>query len=208
MLLIKMIAKKPITVFDKNFDLSGVLKIDAKDLLKKLEGEPQITTLISPANSLGYMDGGIEYVYMDNIPDVQEMVFKGLKTLGLSDSKTRMPPWTDSFRYHLPVGYSMGFFATDKLFFISAPTMYHPCNVSNTQNAYKAMLSAIVLLKKGPKGLIDRVYSSLMCTGVGKMAPETSLEQMLKGIEDSTAALNNFEVKRIDEFYYSIPTTC
>ena len=43
---------------------------DVKDLVK----EYAITFIVSPANSLGFMDGGIDMIYMEMFPGIQKTV--------------------------------------------------------------------------------------------------------------------------------------
>lgn len=131
---------------------------------------PNKLAIISPANSLGFMDGGVEKAYMTAIPSVQDAVYEGIRLYGLPSGLKRP---------HLPVGVAMAFNPPgEKFLFVSVPTMFLPGDVSKTNNARRATEAAAVLLEALGCG---SAVCSLMCTGYGRMAPTTAVEQMRTG---------------------------
>lgn len=151
---------------------SGVLIRDVADLFPEIVAGGTGHALVSPANSLGFMDGGIDLAYCELLPSVQRKVYDGIRALG-------MP--TELRRPHLPVGCAMGF-ACDGITVISAPTMYLPGDISMTDNVVRATEAAMgVATALG----IRRAYVPLMGTGYGKVRATDALAQMRTGMNAS-----------------------
>ena len=135
------------------------------------------TYYVSPANSLCFMDGGIDYALSRIIfPNIEEEVKNTVKQLNIT-SIVGKP--------YLPIGSSIIIDKDDKSLVI-APTMLLPQNVSNTKNAYYATMAVlynILVNRKEKKEDIDILFTSFCC-GYGKMTEEDSIQQMLEGIKD------------------------
>ena len=135
------------------------------------------TYYISPANSLCFMDGGIDYALSRIIfPEFEIEVKNTVKQLGIT-SIVGKP--------YLPIGSSI-IINKDNKSLVIAPTMLLPQNVSNTKNAYyatMAILHNILVNKKENLEDIDILFPSLCC-GYGKMDEETSIQQIMEGIRD------------------------
>jgi O-acetyl-ADP-ribose deacetylase (regulator of RNase III) len=135
------------------------------------------TYYVSPANSLCFMDGGIDYALSRIIfPDIEKEVKNIVKKLNIT-SIVGKP--------YLPIGSSIIVDKGNKALVVS-PTMLLPQNVSNTQNAYyatMAILYNILLNKKENIKEIDIIFTSLCC-GYGKMDEDVSIAQIMKGIKD------------------------
>lgn len=135
------------------------------------------TYYISPANSLCFMDGGIDYALSRIIfPNIESTVKKIVKQLGHINIIGK---------YYLPIGSSIILDSDNKSLVIS-PTMLLPQNVSKTQNAYYATMAVLynILINKEEKlENVDIIFTSFCC-GYGKMDEETSIQQILKGIND------------------------
>ena len=86
------------------------------------------TVFVSPANSLGYMDGGIDYV-------LSREMFPGLQTI-VQDLIAEHGVVNAFGRQYLPVGSALA--ATTHI--IVAPTMFQPRDVGRTRNAYWSFL--------------------------------------------------------------------
>ena len=148
---------------------------------------------VSPANSLGFMDSGIDFVYSRRMfPGVEREVRRRIHEL---DIRTTLG------RAFLPIGSALLIKTADtsKSWLISAPTMFLPHDVSNTRNAYHAFLAVLTLLEK----YNDRAHASeqittlvcpALCCGYGKMLSDVAASQM-------TDALHDFWVngKRVDD---------
>lgn len=132
------------------------------------------TAFVSPANSLGFMDGGIDKVYSRVMfPGLEAKVKSMIKKNGLTSKLGR--PW-------LPIGEAIVVPVCDgSSAVICAPTMLMPQDVHQTQNAYYATGSA---LKAAALSNFDRIVFPGMCTGWGKMTPVASALQMSRAIHD------------------------
>ena len=124
--------------------------------------------IVSPANSFGFMDGGIDLVYSRRFGwGLQER----LRTLLRAEHDGE-----------LPVGAAVVIETGDAgiPWLISAPTMRVPMDVSDTVNAYLAFRAAIRAARDHNR--TSPRIASLLCPGlgtaVGRMAPETCARQM------------------------------
>ena len=136
------------------------------------------TYYVSPANSLCFMDGGIDYALSRIIfPNIEVEVKNIVKQLNIT-SHVGKP--------YLPIGSSI---IIDKEYdksLVVSPTMLLPQNVSNTKNAYYATMAVLynVLVNRKEKiEDVDILFTSFCC-GYGKMTEEDSIQQMLEGIKD------------------------
>lgn len=126
-------------------------------------------SIMSPANSFGFMDGGID----QRISELFEFKVEALVQRAIKEKHGG----------ELPVG------AAEIIktglprfkFLICAPTMRTPQNVAGTLNAYLAMratLLSIIRFNDGSEEEINSVVRPGLCTGVGRMPPERSARQM------------------------------
>jgi O-acetyl-ADP-ribose deacetylase (regulator of RNase III) len=135
------------------------------------------TYYVSPANSLCFMDGGIDHVLSTIIfPNVEKEVKSIVRQLGIT-SIVGKP--------YLPIGSSIIIDRGNKSLVVS-PTMLLPQNVSNTKNAYYATMAVLYNVLVNRKEKIDDVdilFTSLCC-GYGRMEEDISVQQTIQGIED------------------------
>lgn len=132
---------------------------------------------ISPANSLLFMDGGIDKV-------LSEQMFKGIqRTLKecLNDSHPTLI--TALGRPYLPLASALlvPTCLASKSFLISAPTMCLPQDVSSTRNAYHAFTAALCVLDGARKTLYPAIHTLVcpgLCTGWGCMPAIVAADQM------------------------------
>jgi O-acetyl-ADP-ribose deacetylase (regulator of RNase III) len=139
--------------------------------------------IISPANSFGFMDGGIDYVYSEHFGSSLE---SRLRALLLAE-----------YDGELPVGQA-AIVATGSAsipWLISAPTMRVPMDVSRTANAYLAFRAALIAARRHNASSPQQIQSVLcpgLGTAVGRMAPRTCARQMhaaLMGFRAGPAAV-------------------
>ena len=135
------------------------------------------TYYVSPANSLCFMDGGIDLALSRKVfPGIEsklKMKVKNLNKINLLG------------RPYLPIGSSVILDENNKSL-IAAPTMLLPQNVSSTQNAYYATMAVLynILVNRNEKlNNVDIIFTS-MCCGYGKMSEEESVRQILQGFDD------------------------
>lgn len=131
--------------------------------------------IVSPANSWGYMDGGIDLAYSrhfgwDLSAHLREVLFHeydGELLVGqaaIIDIKPFKPD-------------------TNYRWLISAPTMRIPMDVSDTVNAYLAFRATLLAVKKhNTQAKYADQITSILCPGlgtaIGNMSPEICAQQM------------------------------
>ena len=128
--------------------------------------------IISPANSFGFMNGGIDLVYSEYF--------------GRDLQKNLQAKIQDVFYGELPVGQATIINTEHERikYLISAPTMRTPADVSKTINAYLAFRASLVSIKNFNETKIDKdKISSVLCPGLGTLtggiSPKDCAIQML-----------------------------
>jgi len=146
---------------------SGVTEVEV------IEGDyfqKSADAMVSPANSFGIMDGGLDLAIRDQLGHkvearIQEVIVA---------------------RHHgeLPIG-SAEIVATDDSrwrYMISAPTMRVPEPIPMTLNVYMAFRAILVAVENFNKGLGKREIDSIVCcglgTGIGRVEPKKCANQM------------------------------
>ena len=134
----------------KEFSNFPEVQIVCGDILNEAEN-----TIVSPANSYGYMDGGIDLHYTN---------YFGVKPQEEIQKLINLRP-----EGHLPVGAAVIVKTGNKNipYMISAPTMVGPEPV-NPSNAFFAMSAILQIASKNNK-IIKKVYCPGLATGVGKV---------------------------------------
>jgi O-acetyl-ADP-ribose deacetylase (regulator of RNase III) len=113
--------------------------------------------MVSPANSFGFMDGGLDYALSERFGwDLEKRLQKIIK---------------DSPEGELLVGQAILIETGDSIvpYLISAPTMRVPTNfnIDTSINAYLAMKA--ILIKAKSNDNISTIAVPGLCTGVGRM---------------------------------------
>lgn len=147
----------------------------AEENIKIREGDltsVSCDAIVSPANSFGFMDGGVDYAISMRLGwELQFDLQKKIKNLPEGE---------------LIVGKAMVIETGDELipFLVSAPTMRVPMsfNISTSINAYLAMKAALIETKNHPK--IEYVAVPGFCTGVGKMQTQIAARQMYQAYKE------------------------
>ncbi len=132
------------------------------------------TIFVSPANCLGFMDGGIDSVYSRKMfPGCETQVKQKILELGFTTLLGR-PYLPIGSAFSIPVGETSGL--------ICAPTMFLPHDVSKTRNAYLSFLAALIVFQK--VGLYETLVVTSHCCGYGKMPEVESAKQMRQAYDD------------------------
>ncbi len=130
----------------------------------------QADAVISPANSFGFMDGGIDLVYSKRFGwHVQERLQERLRQEHDGELPVGLAVLVHTDDPHIP-------------YCISAPTMRAPAPVSNTLNAYLAFRAALRValgFNRTHPGAITTILSPGMATATGQMDPDICAKQML-----------------------------
>lgn len=132
----------------------------------------QCDAMVSPANSFGFMDGGLDYALSERFGwDFEKRLQKQIKELPEGE---------------LLVGQAIVLETGDKEvpFLISAPTMRIPTNfnIDTSVNAYLAMKAILIKAKMDDR--ISSVAIPGLCTGVGRMQPLIAARQMYQAYSE------------------------
>ncbi|MEO0896827.1 MAG: macro domain-containing protein [Bacteroidota bacterium] len=135
--------------------------------------------IVSPANSYGYMNGGIDFAIS--------------KHLGWHIEKRLQEKIRSKYYGELLVGQA-DIVPTDNAQFpylISAPTMRHPMTIHRTPNVYLAMRAILLLMKHGTldsgqsvSEVVQSVAIPGLGTGIGQVPPMVCARQMRIAWED------------------------
>ena len=128
--------------------------------------------VVSPANSFGFMDGGLDYALSERFGwDLEKRLQKMIKALPMGE---------------LLIGQALLLETGDKTipFLISAPTMRIPTNfnIDTSVNAYLAMKAILITAQSDER--IQSVAIPGLCTGVGQMPPMISAKQMFQAYKE------------------------
>jgi O-acetyl-ADP-ribose deacetylase (regulator of RNase III) len=183
-----------VTAWRGAFDDTPSVVIVEGDIL-----EGRCDAVLSPANSFGYMDGGIDLAYRR---------YFGLEVQARIQAKIR-----SEFSGELPVGQAM-VVATghDTVpYLVAAPTMRVPDKIGDTVNVYlafRAALLAVLAHNKGGAPSIGTLRAPALGTGVGAMPLARAARQMHAAyvsvfedppwLSDPTAILLHHERLRTD----------
>jgi len=168
-----------IILFDFNNDMikawRKVFNNEKEFLIKqcKFQDLDGYNYLVSPANSFGYMDGGIDGHYSDKYDGIGVVVQKRIAEIGIKNI---------SNQNYLPVGSVITVDIPDtKRKLIVAPTMYYPSNIQNTNNVYH-VFRAILEIYGRNQNIVMAVPG--LGTGVGRIDEETCATDMAKAYKD------------------------
>ena len=125
--------------------------------------------VVSPANSFGFMDGGVDLAYSQFFGrDLQER----LRSVILREHDGELPVGQALV---LPTGHPQ------LAYLVSAPTMRVPMDVADTTNVYlafRAALRAVLQFNQTAPGPIERVLCPGFGTGYGRMPAQRAALQM------------------------------
>lgn len=141
--------------------------------------DPMTDAVVSPANSFGFMNGGIDGVYARRWPDIQDRVQKAIRT---------------HFAGELPVGCAVEVLIgspnqNDYKWLIAAPTMRIPCDVSETINAYLAFRAVLISSMK---------FASVTCPGLGTAIGQMPYHACAKQMRHAYDSFKTFNDGKFD----------
>lgn len=149
----------------------------------------EVDAIVSPANSFGFMDGGIDYVYSEFFGwDVSEKLRKQIQTFHSGE---------------LLVG-NVEIVRMDGLipFLISAPTMRVPQDVSETVNAYlafKAVLKYVGVRQYSSPDFVNApaAYKSILCPGLGTAIGKMPYDRCAFQMHEAYKEYKNYQHVRV-----------
>ena len=128
--------------------------------------------VVSPANSFGFMDGGVDYALSVRFGwDLEKKLQQMIRELPEGELLVGQTLTIETNDAEIPL-------------LISAPTMRIPTNfnINTSVNAYLAMKAILIKAVKDER--ISSIAVPGLCTGVGGMSPETSSSQMLQAYKE------------------------
>jgi O-acetyl-ADP-ribose deacetylase (regulator of RNase III) len=142
-----------------------------------------VDAVVSPANSFGFMDGGIDQLYSHRFGwEVQEQLQGLIRTRHNGELLVGAAEIVETG--HPRISYV-----------IAAPTMRVPMVLADTVNSYLAARAVLLLIKQGvvPSGVlagepvaaaVQSVAFPGLGTGVGRVGPNTCAHQVRAAIEE------------------------
>lgn len=125
--------------------------------------------VVSPANSFGYMDGGIDAVYTHVFgPELQERLQALLKAEHAGELPVGQAVIVETGNARIP-------------WCVSAPTMRQPMGVADTLNAFLAFRAALLAVRDHNRTRRSPIHTVLcpgLGTAVGNMPPNRCARQM------------------------------
>ncbi len=153
--------------------------------------------VVSPANSFGFMDGGIDMLYSQHFGwQVQERLQEVIRTRHHGELLVGAAEIVETDNPDLP-------------FLIAAPTMRVPTILRDSVNPYLAARAALLLVKHGTfasgtylgEPIADYVGSVAfpgLGTGVGRVGPNTCAHQVRTAIDAVLHGQDSFPVSWVD----------
>jgi O-acetyl-ADP-ribose deacetylase (regulator of RNase III) len=147
--------------------------------------------VVSPANSFGFMDGGVDMLYSQHFGwKVQERLQNLIVSKHHGELLIGAAEIVETDNAQIP-------------YLIAAPTMRIPMILKDSINPYLAARAVLLLIKHGTfasghlKGervgsFVDSVAFPGLGTGVGRVGPNTCARQVRAAIEDVILGRNEF----------------
>lgn len=167
-----------IEAWNQEFSDHSLVQVNQGDIFSTAEGmvsdespiDVEADAVVSPANSFGFMDGGIDAVYTH--------------VFGAHLQRDLQEKIESDFGGELPVGQATIVMTGNKQipWCISAPTMRVPCDVSGTANAFLAFRAALIAVLEHNAQKGNTPINSILCPGlatsIGQMPVERCARQM------------------------------
>lgn len=147
--------------------------------------------VVSPANSFGFMDGGIDMLYSQHFGwHVQERLQKRIRERHHGELVIGAAEIVETDNPAIP-------------YLIAAPTMRVPMILGNTVNPYLAARATLLLIKHGRfteghmvgepiASYVQSVAFPGLGTGVGRVGPDTCARQVRAAIEEVVLEKHGF----------------
>lgn len=190
--LFRDIKEQMVSAWEKQFkDYGDRVQISCGDIF---DGGPVADALVSPANSFGFMDGGIDLVYTNLFgwqmqERLQKVIREDKNGEVLVGDAVIIPAYdkepSDELKSELNKTGVCG--GQPIKYLISAPTMRVPKDVIDTTNAFLAFRAVILAVNKHNSNPDNEPIRSVLCPGlgtaVGRMPFDRCAYQMLQAFE-------------------------
>lgn len=162
-------AWKDVEAFGDGNMFTDLVEISCGDIF---DGAPATDAIVSPANSFGFMDGGIDMVYshhfgwqlQDRLQDLLRRDYSGELPVGCAVVLPAYDPNTDLSKKPVTASKNEGRLIS---YVVSAPTMRIPSNVSKTVNAYLAFRAILRAVLEHNKNSASDKIRTVLCPGLG-----------------------------------------
>ncbi len=153
--------------------------------------------VVSPANSFGFMDGGIDMLYTQYFGwQVQERLQEAIRETHHGELLVGMAEIVETDNPDLP-------------FLIAAPTMRVPTILRDSVNPYLAARAALLLVQNGTFGqgtyagekiadFVESIAFPGLGTGVGRVGPNTCARQVRAAIDSVVLGWDVFPISWVD----------
>lgn len=168
----------------------NVIHSSAENLINNIK----VDAIVSPANSFGWMNGGIDKVYSQMFNNIQNEVQNNIKKFNFK---------YDTDKWYLPIGSAITVKTNNSKcpLLICNPTMFFPGNITNTNNVFYCFVSLIYLAKMNTNLVIA---CPGLGTGVGMLSSKYAVDQIEKAIlgYPNIVKSDNYknQVKYMDKF--------
>ena len=136
-----------------------------------------IDYIVSPANSHGIMNGGIDEVYMLMFPGIQKKVQDVIKA---KHPDTKLLPVGECLSVAINKMRRCNIPCIKEL--ICCPTMEEPCDIRGTDNVYQAMIGLLIFLRDQRRSL--KVIIPGLGTATGRLSFDESARQIKRAIDE------------------------
>jgi O-acetyl-ADP-ribose deacetylase (regulator of RNase III) len=174
--------------FTKHID--SLFQGSVKTVMSKVElyKSDSFKVWVSPANSLCFMDGGIDLPLSTMImPGIEDKLKDIVKRIGI---KTYID------RPYLPIGSALYIPYDRNNALVSAPTMWLPQDVKGTDICYYTFYAVLRAIDTIDLPDNHEIVVPGMCCGYGKVPPEESAKQIYRAYNDY---IN--KISRVDPFH-------
>lgn len=150
-----------------------------------------VDAVVSPANSFGFMDGGVDMLYSQHFGwKVQERLQQLIVSKHHGELLVGTAEIVETDSSQIP-------------YLIAAPTMRVPMMLGNSVNPYLAARAVLLLIEHGSfasgsltgepvASFVESVAFSGLGTGVGRVGPNTCARQVRAAIEEVVLGKNEF----------------
>ncbi len=150
-----------------------------------------VDAVVSPANSYGFMDGGIDYLYSQRFGwEVQSRLQHLIRTQHHGELLVGAAEIVETGEAAIP-------------FVIAAPTMRVPMILTNTVNPYLAARATLLLVRHGifaagtsagqpVSAKVSSIAFPGLGTGIGRVGPNTCAHQVRRAIEEVLLSASEF----------------
>ena len=141
------------------FDSAPNVFIHQQDILTRTAD-----AILSPANSFGFMDGGIDLLYSNFFGwEIQDRLQKSIRAEHAGEVPIGCAVVVPTNHDRIPL-------------LVSAPTMRVPGDISDTVNVYLAFRAALLAVRSSTR--IKSLLSPALGTGIGRMSARRAARQM------------------------------